>query len=121
MGKIYSKRKIIAKITLVSVLVFLFIAINYKIFGVHYSEGSYEEGIIHNTLSIDNSMPEKSLTSVCNQSINSVFKQLPDLFAGTVEAVVKLILTLLIIYIARVSINTKDNDTLVSLCVRMDE
>jgi hypothetical protein len=121
MEKIYTNRKIIAKITLVSVLVFLFIAINFKIFGVHYSEGSYEEGILHNTLSIDNSMPEKSLTVAFNQSVNSVSKQLPDLFAGTVEAIVKSALTLFIIYIARVSTYKKDVDTLVSLCIRMDE
>jgi len=121
MWGIYTYRKTIAKITLVSVLVFLFIAISYKIFRVKYSEGSYPEGILRSTLSIDNSMPEKSLTSLCNQGINSVSRQLPDLFTGFAEAIVKLSVTLLIIYIARVSDYKKADNTLVSLCVRMDE
>lgn len=121
MEKIYTNRKTIAKITLISVLVFLFIAINYKIFGVHYSEGSYQEGILRNTLSIDNSMPEKSLTSICNQSIKSVSEQQPDLLDGATEGIVILAVTLFIIYFARVSIYKRADDTLVSLCVRMDE
>lgn len=120
MEKIYRNRSIIAKITLASILLTLFIALNYKIWGVIYSEGSFEEGIIVNTESIKQCAIEQKSSMFSNQNLSNMLQCLSDLIVGAVEVSIDLALMSFIIYLTKGSIYIKVDKTLVSLCVRMD-
>lgn len=120
MKKIYKNRSIIARITLASVLLTLFLALNYKMWGVICIEGSFEEKIIVNSESIEHCLIEQKSTIFNNQSLNNILQCLSDLFVGAVDVSITLALISFTIYLAKGSIYIKIDDTLVSLCVRMD-
>ncbi len=122
MEQIYKMRRTIAKIILAPLLLILLIALSYKIWGVSYSTGSVEEIVILNATNIEQCIASNAtITSEISGStaLRQFIQLLSNSYFVSVSAVVVNIQA--IILLENKGMNQKNNTTLVSLCVRMDD
>jgi len=122
MEQTYKMRRTITKIILAPLLLILLIALSYKIWGVSYNPGSVEEIVISNATNIEQCIASNAtITSEISGStaLRQFIQLLSNNYFVSLSAVVVNIQA--IILLENKGMNKKNNTTLVSLCVRMDD
>jgi hypothetical protein len=116
----YRNRKHIARIALISTVIILLLALNYRLWGGFYTEGDLEDIILTQS-------DELKHCILCNNEVMaelrdaSIINHVSDVDFIGILTFCSLFSVTWIVWDCRNKSDWKDSFTLVSLCVRMDE
>ena len=116
---IYNKRKYIASLSFVPLFLTLLLALNFKIWGGINNDGDLEKIIANQTQELDHCLLSNIDNSINVKSATQI-KQFLDteLMGAMIDCV---IFFTLLVWIDQSKFFCERRDTLISLCIRMDE